>query len=118
MANKFLHIGINFAGASKTNELEPAILQICDDWLRYSANNWIIWTSRSANDCAIHLRAFLSPNDQFYIAKLDLSEHQGWMPKWIWDWINKPRVEQALQIPGTPFPPPNPFVPPLGTPNS
>jgi hypothetical protein len=110
--NKFLHITVAFAEVPKIKELEPAITTVCDDWLRYSATTWIIWTGRSANDIAMHLRAYLAPNDQFYIVKIDLSEQQGWLPKWIWDWLNKNRQPS---LPGLgQIPPQNPFYPPPG----
>jgi hypothetical protein len=70
----------------------------------------------------MHLRAYLSSTDQFYIVKIDLTEHQGWMPKWIWDWLNKdrgqpllPGLANQLTNPTNPlFPPPPPFPAPGG----
>lgn len=89
--NSFLHVGITFAGTPKVRELEPWIQTLCNDWIRYSANNWIIWTSKSPREVAESMRLMLDPNDLILVVRIDTHDSSGFLPQWIWDWINRPR---------------------------
>ena len=128
--HRFLHVGINFLGEPKFSALEPVINSIADDWIRYGGNCWILWTSKTPEQCSNVLRAHLT-GDQFLVLPIDRTDQaQGWMPQWIWDWINRSRpatlppnypgalsgyLPQTPQPPGPPgkltpqalFPPPN-----------
>lgn len=104
-SNSFLHVGLTFAGTPRVRDLEPLIQTLCNDWVRYSANNWIIWSNRTPVDVADALRAYLDEQDLILVVRLDTHGVAGFLPQWIWDWINRPRP------PGW-RPPPRPLVTP------
>ena len=102
---KFFHIGFTFRdGPPKVVEMEPIFNRLADDWLRYAANNWIVWTPRPASDYFYALKPILGINDSMLIAKLDLSERNGWLPQWMGEWMDKKR---QLGPPPPPAPPPS-----------
>ena len=130
---KFLHVGFNFAGPLKIKELEPAFSSV-GDWLRYSSSCWIIWTERSAQDVFSALKPYLVNDDQFLIVEINMYERNGWLPEWVWGWMNARQQYQSNALaglgglaalggqsplgsfgipPASSFgPPPNPFYPP------
>lgn len=118
--NRFIHISFTFnEGVPKVQELEPLFNALAPDWIRYSPNCWIVWTARPASDFFYSIKPMIGATDAFLIAKLDVSERNGWQPQWIWDWMDKKRT---LGPPPPPAPPPtdiggllglaNPSLPP------
>ena len=103
---RFIHIGFNFQGPVLTTVLEPAMSGL-GDWIRYSASSWIVWTDYQPQVIADYIRGHIGLNDQYLIVALDMSAHQGWMPKWVWDWINGKVRSQSLAGLGA-FNPPAP----------
>jgi len=91
MSNRYLHVGFNWAGEAKITELKP-IFDKAIDWVRYSPNCWIIWTSSEPEKWYERLKPQLGSGDHLFICAIDLSERQGWLPKTIWDWIKKERI--------------------------
>lgn len=119
---RFFHVGFNFAGPPKVKELEGAF-SASGDWLRYSNNCWVVWTERSALDIYNTLKPYLVDQDQFLILEVNTLERSGWLPEWIWNWINARQQYQAnaltgfgglasLSGPSLGVAPPNPFLPP------
>ncbi len=90
MAKQFLHVGFDWGNAPKLKQLEE-IFNRASDWLRYAPNCWILWTGRSPNQWARRIRPLLDPGDHFFICKLDIDERQGWLPRWVWDWLRQDR---------------------------
>lgn len=89
---RFLHVGINFGGVAKVDELIPAFDKALD-WARYAPNCWIVWTTSSAEQWYTRLQPHLTENDQLLISALDLKqEYAGWLPQAIWDWLSKNRT--------------------------
>jgi hypothetical protein len=102
--DRFLHISFTFnEGVPKVRELEPAFDYLAPDWLRYSFNCWIVWSSRPASDFLYGLKPLIGTSDSMMIVKLDMSDRNGWEPQWVWDWIDKKR---QLGPPPPPAPPP------------
>lgn len=90
-AAQFLHIGINFKSGTKVDELVPAFNKALD-WLRYSPNCWVVWTTSSPEQWYARLKPHLSEEDQMFIAALDLNKgYYGWLTKDMWDWFTKDR---------------------------
>jgi hypothetical protein len=87
MAHKFLHVGLMFAGLPKTSELDATVTLVSDDWIRYANNNWILWTERSAENVYNALKPVIGTNDQMLIVGLDMTERNGWLARWVWEWI-------------------------------
>lgn len=48
---------------------------------------WISTTS-SADQIDSFLRAKMDANDRLFVAKIHTGEHQGWLSKDVWEWIN------------------------------
>ncbi len=103
--NRFLHISFTFnEGFPKVQELEPVFNFLAPDWLRYAPNCWIVWTLRPASDFLYGLKPALGASDSVLIVKLDMSDRNGWEPRWVWEWIDRKR---QLGPPPPPAPPPN-----------
>ena len=89
--NKFLHVGFHWQGPPKITELEP-VFGKAFDWVRYSGNCWIIYTNTDIPTWVARVREHMGPNDNVIICELaNIRSSDGWMPKWIWDWVNKSR---------------------------
>jgi len=48
---------------------------------------WIS-TSSTAEQLQNDLRTKLDDNDRLFVSKLTSGNHQGWLSKQVWDWIN------------------------------
>ncbi|MCZ7358136.1 MAG: hypothetical protein O8C66_09470 [Candidatus Methanoperedens sp.] len=88
MSAQFLHISFNFNSDIDQKALKKKFDKALD-WIQYLPNCWIVKTSRGAQKWYERLKPLLGPKDHIFICKLDLSERQGWLPKWIWEWIQK-----------------------------
>lgn len=88
---RYVHVSIGFNSEVKTKELEPFVAGVSGDWLRYNSTNWILWTAHTTTQCADHIRRGLSPLDHILAIGLDIHDKGGWLPSWIWDWLNKDR---------------------------
>ena len=86
---KFLHISVS--GRPDTKQLEEKVFDKALDWVRYTPNCWIVWTSREPDDWFIRLRANVPRLESFFIVEINLENRRGWLPKWVWEWINKKR---------------------------
>ena len=49
---------------------------------------WFISTDQSADQIDAAIRTRLDGNDRLVVTKLVTGQHQGWLDKSIWDWIN------------------------------
>lgn len=107
---RFVHVGFYFPKVPKVQILEPVFAATGDDWIRYSANSWIIWTEKTPSDLYNHIRPHLHVEDQVLIVRLDLSEGFGWLSPWIWTWINS-KVPGTI-LTGQPAQSPLPIPPP------
>lgn len=59
-------------------------------WWHYLQNTYIIIVGEKSN--AATIGKFImdnAPNKQFFVAKIDLADHYGLLPKDAWDWVNK-----------------------------
>jgi|GEM_PF-2495903 hypothetical protein len=92
MAFKFLHLAVYFEDpGAPTKEAIQTILDGAKDWIRYSPNCWLIYTSKSAQEW--HDKLFSLPgmknNTSYFICAIDQNDRSGWIRKSVWDWINK-----------------------------
>ncbi|MFN0190232.1 MAG: hypothetical protein ACKVQV_16155 [Bacteroidia bacterium] len=58
-------------------------------WWHYLQSTYIIIVSEKSN--AASVGKFIinnAPKKQFFVAKIDLNDHFGLLPKDAWDWIN------------------------------
>jgi hypothetical protein len=91
MSKQFIHIGISFADLVGEPEAFEKKLNSAPDWMRYAPNCWIVYTSRTPAQWYARLKPLLKDGDHIFIVTIDLSERQGWLPSWCWDWIKKKR---------------------------
>jgi hypothetical protein len=49
---------------------------------------WFISTSSSADQVSADVRTKMDDNDKLVVTQLVTGQHQGWLGKSIWDWIN------------------------------
>jgi hypothetical protein len=94
--HRFIHVGFAFERALKMRDLEPVFLSTGDDWIRYSAVCWIIWTDKSTHYLFNLLRQHIDERDQILIAPIQPGEVIGRLSPWIWNWFN-------TKSPQTPF---------------
>ncbi len=45
-------------------------------------------TNESANAVSEHLLKKMDTNDRLIVSRMRTGEHQGWLQKDVWDWIN------------------------------
>jgi hypothetical protein len=88
---KFLHVSFNWGAFPKVEELEP-VFALALDWVRYAPNCWIVWTTTDAEGWYNRLVRHITTDDRVFICELNMINKQGWMDKWIWEWMNKPKT--------------------------
>lgn len=112
MARKFLHIGFVFTGPPRVKDLEPVFDASGDDWMRYSASNWIVWTERSAAQWYSIISPHIALSEQVLIIGVDMNERYGWLTRSLWDWMDvrrgTSRVLLGEILAQLPSPPPKP----------
>lgn len=60
----------------------------CEHWWHYFPTTWIVSTSLyGVNEYAHLLYPHMLKTDHLLIVRLT-REHQGWLPKEAWDWLN------------------------------
>jgi hypothetical protein len=47
-----------------------------------------IATTMSPDEVDIYLRQKLDTNDRLFVSRVRTGEHQGWLAKNVWNWIN------------------------------
>ena len=68
--------------------LVEAIKRIANGWMFYIPTSIFINSSESANAIAAKITPFVGSQDYLIIVRIT-KEHQGWMPKAAWDWLNE-----------------------------
>ena len=56
-------------------------------WWHYFDTVWIVESNLTADRFAKHLYQFIERSDHLFVVRLT-KEHQGWLPKEAWDWLN------------------------------
>jgi hypothetical protein len=79
-------------------DLEPVFYSTGDDWIRYSATNWLIWTDKSTAALFVTLRPHLDKMDQVLIVPIDIDEPFGSLSPWVWNWINSKLPSSPIKI--------------------
>ena len=88
MANLY-HISFVFKGVPKVRDLEPAFSDQEDDWVRLSPFTWLLWSPKPAMFVYNRIRPLIDDHDLFFLSKVELGASVGFLPPWVWDWINK-----------------------------
>jgi len=74
------------AQSSDYKELHDVIKSF-GDWNHVMYSVWIVNTTWTAEAMSEHVRAVYKPENHF-VWRLTPSDHQGWLPKDDWEWIN------------------------------
>jgi len=87
----FLHLTV-FPNSSDYQESIEKELNRATDWIRYSPNCWLIYTSRTAQSWYKSLSAIPGIKDaNLMLYEVNLSNRAGWIKRSVWDWITKER---------------------------
>ncbi|SRR6266567_2596214 len=85
---KLLHVGVTLANPARAKAYER-VFGKAKDWFRYAPNCWILWTSVSAGKWANRMRAIVREGkESFLVCELNFKNHEGWLTRESWDWIN------------------------------
>jgi hypothetical protein len=87
--NKYLHIGINWVGPSKSDEIHDLIVSNVDDWFRYGGNCWIIWTKYDQTSWAKFLQPHMGKSYLVVYEVTNLASSNGILPTDRWEWFNR-----------------------------
>lgn len=93
MIGKFKYLNVSFESATspKFDDLRSLFDAGADDWIRYSPTCWMLYTKKSADDWFDKIEPLLSKKDTVFVCALDFTDKQGWLPQWVWDWMNTKR---------------------------
>lgn len=58
-----------------------------EDWFRYRPGSWLVVGAGDASHLAEELKPFYKPHGTALIARIDLSDINGWQSKEFWDWV-------------------------------
>lgn len=90
MSPQLLHISFDFKGTVDREALKKKF-DLAIDWVQYLPCCWIVYTTSSPQKWYARLKPLLGPRDLMFICKIDITQRQGWLPKWVWEWIKKSR---------------------------
>lgn len=65
-------------------------IDLATDWYRIKTGLWVLYTGKNAKTWSERIRNCID-NKTCFIARLDLSDRQGWMSGDFWEWIRKER---------------------------
>ena len=63
-------------------------LKRSNSWWHYLKSTWLIYTNESASAIWDRISSHVDSDDYALIIQVG-KDHQGWLPKDAWDWINK-----------------------------
>lgn len=96
MENRIVQVTFYFAEKLKVEELEPVFTAIGDDWVRFSALSWLLWTAKPSPHIYTLIKPHLAENDQILIAPLRKSDFFGYLSPWVWGWIHQKLPDKPL----------------------
>ncbi len=83
---RFVNIAFEFEDEPDYSKIEK-VLDKAIDWVRYTPNCWLVWTSSSPRRWYNRLKEQLNEGDHLFICEVNIEERGGWMPKSFWDFI-------------------------------
>jgi hypothetical protein len=63
-------------------------IKSCGFWWHYLGSTWLVDTNLKADGIWNRIRSHIDQNDYVLIIGVT-RDHQGWLPKDAWDWINQ-----------------------------
>jgi hypothetical protein len=93
---KFLHVSFNFEGRDPPTDAITKVFNKATDWVTYAPNCWIIYSTKpDASTWYQRIRAVLDEDDSVFVVEINLENRQGWLPTYVWDWIQKDRQKKS-----------------------
>ncbi|HOV12866.1 MAG TPA: hypothetical protein PK771_01165 [Spirochaetota bacterium] len=62
-------------------------INLAIDWIKIMPNVFIIESVSDKDKWLNRLKQSLNENE-FFLAEIDINNNTGYLPKWIWEWIN------------------------------
>jgi hypothetical protein len=92
MGARYVLVSFTWRETPKVKELEP-LFGTALDWLRYSSDCWLLWTTESPAIWFQYIKPFLGEKDSVFITEISFTPgtYSGWQPQWIIDWMYKTR---------------------------
>lgn len=91
--SRFYHVGLNWRTAPRHIAVDAALNVLAPDWARYSPTAWLVWTDLTAQQLAQKILP-ICPGDDLLVVPIEPgSNYSGWMPTWIWAWLQRPRTQ-------------------------
>jgi hypothetical protein len=89
-----------FGSTSKTEVIDKllnnTVNPATEDWIRFSRDNYLIWSAVNAADLYVLFRGTLTQDDHIFIIRTDPRDRFGYLPQAVWQWIDqKARGEKA-----------------------
>ena len=93
MPGKYFHIGFSFRGEPGTqlDPLQKAIEAGSVDWVRYGMHCWVVYSPGTPEQWTDYLRKTVHNDDYIFICELNLANKAGWLPQFVWEWLNRTR---------------------------
>lgn len=93
---QFYHIMFEAPGVEPTDPELEKLLNTGLDWIRYTKNCWIVYTTSNAKRWYERLGNFTQEHKgRLFITRLDVSDRHGWMPSNLWEWLRKDRTDNS-----------------------
>jgi hypothetical protein len=88
---KFFHISFNFEGRDPPSAAIQEILEKALDWVKYAPNCYLIYSLKDEDVWFRRLRKVLDEADSIFVVEVVIENRKGWLPRRVWNWINKSR---------------------------
>lgn len=102
MPKRLYMISIRWVLTPAHPPLIDAILGLYGDWVRYSIDTWFLWSDRKPSELRVQIMANMSQDDSVFIVPFEVTQAEGWIPHWIWNWF----YERVTGSPLPGYPPP------------
>jgi hypothetical protein len=88
---KFLLVTFNFKDRAPPTEELTEVFNKAVDWVTYAPNCWLLWTTTDEKTWYQRLKRVIHEKDNIFVVEINLKNRAGWLPKSVWEWINKER---------------------------
>jgi hypothetical protein len=93
-APRFVFVGLSFIGNTSPEGnlagVDAAVDSESLDWVRYNWLSYILWTPSECEIIARKIRRVPGMQDFCVLAaELNFAGSFGFLPPWLWDWLNK-----------------------------
>jgi hypothetical protein len=91
---RFITVIFEFNGEPNYSDLNP-IFDRALDWVRFTPNSWLLWTSSTPNQWYSRLKSQLREGDRFFICEVNMEQRSGWMQRSFWDFIKSHQEQDS-----------------------